>query len=251
MFLSAVARPRFDELGNCTFDGKIGMWPFVKQVAAQRASVNRPRGTMVTTGVKVTKQVYADMVINNLIPAIRAKWPDDNKEVFIQHDNASSHFSPDYLPFRIAGTEFGWNITLTGQPANSPDTNINDLGFFRALQARQWDSVENAREDTDGLILAVTTAFQEFEPRLLNYKLIRNCEKLMRRGVFGCWRRHGCTRITTLFSPLPKVNKFMYSLVYRNYSSTISILILVVISNEATPNPRRLFFCSSHTSDVS
>jgi hypothetical protein len=85
---------------------------------------------MVTTGVKVTKQVYSDMIINNVIPAIRAKWPDDNKEVFIQHDNANAHFLPDDLPFQILGAAFSWNITLTGQPANSPDTNINDMGFF-------------------------------------------------------------------------------------------------------------------------
>ncbi len=32
MFLSAVARPRFDDEGNCTFDGKIGIWPFVRKV---------------------------------------------------------------------------------------------------------------------------------------------------------------------------------------------------------------------------
>lgn len=32
MFLSAVARPRFDEEGNCTFDGKIGAWAFIRKV---------------------------------------------------------------------------------------------------------------------------------------------------------------------------------------------------------------------------
>lgn len=32
MFLAAVARPRFDNEGNCTFDGKIGIWPFVGEV---------------------------------------------------------------------------------------------------------------------------------------------------------------------------------------------------------------------------
>jgi hypothetical protein len=96
----------------------------------------------------------------------------NNKEVFIQHDNATAHFGPDYLPFRTAGVAFGWNITLTGQPANSPDTNINDLGFFRALQSCQWDNVEEARDDKDGLILAVTEAFESFEPRLLDYTFL-------------------------------------------------------------------------------
>lgn len=32
MFLSAVSRPRFDEEGNCAFDGKIGVWTFIRKV---------------------------------------------------------------------------------------------------------------------------------------------------------------------------------------------------------------------------
>ena len=58
MFLTAVAKPRFDEAGNCTFDGKIGMWPFVKRVAAQRTSNNRVRGTMETKAINVDYEVY-------------------------------------------------------------------------------------------------------------------------------------------------------------------------------------------------
>ena len=35
MFLCAVARPRFDDQnGECLFDGKIGMWPFVEHTRA-------------------------------------------------------------------------------------------------------------------------------------------------------------------------------------------------------------------------
>ena len=32
MFLSAVALPRYDNDGNCIFDGKIGVWAFVRKV---------------------------------------------------------------------------------------------------------------------------------------------------------------------------------------------------------------------------
>jgi transposase-like protein len=55
MFLAALAKPRYDAAGKCTFDGKIGMWPFIKQVEAQRDSVNRPAGTIETKCVTVTK----------------------------------------------------------------------------------------------------------------------------------------------------------------------------------------------------
>jgi hypothetical protein len=40
MFLFAVARPRFNAAGACTFDGKIGMWPFVEKTFARRRSKN-------------------------------------------------------------------------------------------------------------------------------------------------------------------------------------------------------------------
>jgi hypothetical protein len=33
MFLTAVVKPRYDNEGNCTFDGKIGIWAFIRKVA--------------------------------------------------------------------------------------------------------------------------------------------------------------------------------------------------------------------------
>lgn len=32
MFLSEVGRPIYDDAVNCIFDGKIGVWPFVRKV---------------------------------------------------------------------------------------------------------------------------------------------------------------------------------------------------------------------------
>ena len=54
MFLAALARPRFNEAGECTFDGKIGIWPFVERVAARRGSIRRPAGTIETKPVSFT-----------------------------------------------------------------------------------------------------------------------------------------------------------------------------------------------------
>jgi hypothetical protein len=33
MFYSRVTQPRFDAEGRCYFDGKLGVWPFVRKVA--------------------------------------------------------------------------------------------------------------------------------------------------------------------------------------------------------------------------
>lgn len=46
MFLAAMARPRYNSAGECTFDGKIGVWPYVEWVPAKKESKNRKRGTM-------------------------------------------------------------------------------------------------------------------------------------------------------------------------------------------------------------
>ncbi|KAF0774729.1 hypothetical protein AaE_001571 [Aphanomyces astaci] len=46
MFLAAVACPRYDPHKKKMFDGKIGIWPFVKKLAALRMSRNRLKGAL-------------------------------------------------------------------------------------------------------------------------------------------------------------------------------------------------------------
>jgi len=49
MFLTAVARPRFDEFGNQVFVGKIGIFPFIHKELTKYNNKNRPAGIMVTS----------------------------------------------------------------------------------------------------------------------------------------------------------------------------------------------------------
>jgi hypothetical protein len=70
MFLCAIARPRYDAEGNCTFDGKIGMWPFVEHTVAQRRSDNRERGDPVTNVISCNRETYRRFLIDKLLPAI-------------------------------------------------------------------------------------------------------------------------------------------------------------------------------------
>ena len=58
MFLGAVARPRWNRYGQCTFDGKIGIFPFINRVAAMRDSKNRPKGPI---KIKPTELVIQDV----------------------------------------------------------------------------------------------------------------------------------------------------------------------------------------------
>ena len=74
MFLCAVTQAQYNAEGNCIF-GKIGLWPLVERVRAQRSSVNQPAGTWETKTVSVTKELYRTYVVEKVTPAIIAKWP--------------------------------------------------------------------------------------------------------------------------------------------------------------------------------
>jgi len=88
----------------------------------------------------ITKDVIRDFMINQVLPTIRAKWPRENvgKPIFIQQDNAPSHLKLDDPLFCEAAKQEGFGIRLICEPPNSPDFNIFDLGFFRAIQAIQY-----------------------------------------------------------------------------------------------------------------
>jgi hypothetical protein len=117
-----------------TFSLKIGVWPFIKEIPAQRKSKNRPRGTLETKSITVTRDVMRDFIIDKLLPAIQATWPaeDAGQTIFIQQDNARPHILPDDILFKEVANKTGLNIKLLQQPANSPDLNVLDLGFFLA-----------------------------------------------------------------------------------------------------------------------
>ena len=170
MFLAAIARPRYDNNGECTFDGKIGMWPFVERKEAQRDSANRPRGTIETKPIGVTRTVYRRMLIDKVIPAIKEKWPDLNRDIVLQQDGASAHIKADDLEFGIPARQGLWNINILTQAPKSPDTNICDLTFFRALQTEQWRSAE--ANTIDGLIEQVLAAFVRFDARKNDFGFI-------------------------------------------------------------------------------
>ena len=137
MFLAVVGRPRRDTVNNRNFDGKFGIFPFTRSVAAQRDSRNRAAGTPVTQMVEVTKEVYKRKMLDEVFPAIKAAWPGGPVDVHVQQDNAPAHNIADDPDIVAAGTPDGWNIRLINQPPNSPDTNILDLGFSNSIQSLQ------------------------------------------------------------------------------------------------------------------
>jgi hypothetical protein len=168
MFLAAVARPRWDFSRNQWFDGKLGIWPFVFQEPAKRASKNRPAGTMETKNISsVDKFQYRKMMLENVLPAIEASWPRSSRgtTIYIQQDNAKPHIDTQDQEFLRASEEMFLNVQLRFQPPNSPDTNVLDLGFFNAIQSLQY---QTAAKNLDELIAAVNAAFTSMPRETLN-----------------------------------------------------------------------------------
>jgi hypothetical protein len=166
MFLAAAARPRKStETGQWDFDGKIGIWPFVESVPAKRTSKNRPKGTLETKSVPVTRELYLDFLRFKLLPAIGEKFPDLDSPLVVQQDNAGPHVQANHPDFIEEANSMGINISLRCQPPNSPDFNVLDLGFFNSIQSLQQQKSANT---IDELIEHVIDAYYEVKPDTLN-----------------------------------------------------------------------------------
>ena len=109
----------------------------MKEVPAQRRSDNRPKGTIETKSIKVNRKVMREFLIEKVLPAIQAVWPegDAGQTIYIQQDNAKPHILPDDQEFLEAVAKTGLDIRIIQQPPNSPHFNVLDLGFFNSLQS--------------------------------------------------------------------------------------------------------------------
>lgn len=118
---------------------------------------------------------YCSFFIQQIIPAIKQKWPKDApKTIFIQQDNAKPHLTDSDPVFRAAADADGFNIHLMQQPPNSPDCNANDLGFFMAIQGLKN---EVPCYTADSLVNAVAKSFDQLSPVTINnvFLSLQNC----------------------------------------------------------------------------
>ena len=95
---------------------------------------------------------------------MKERWPTCNRRIRLQQDGAKSRILEDDVEFKEAVDEIGLNLTVFTQSPNSPDTNILDLGFFRAIQSFNDDCPANEEE----MIKSVEKANGEYPMRKLN-----------------------------------------------------------------------------------
>ncbi|XP_042056531.1 uncharacterized protein LOC121801146 [Salvia splendens] len=167
MFMAAVSRPLIGSDGEIIFDGKIGLFPFIEEVLAKRNSKNRPKGTIETKPIQsINKEVVKACLQNQIIPTIKVKWPANaSKKIFIQQDNVKPHLRAADQQFESLASTDRFEFHLISQPPNSPDTNVLDLGYFRAIQSLQDDKIAT---NVDDLLRNVFTSFEELSPQTLN-----------------------------------------------------------------------------------
>ena len=171
MVLTGIGKP------STKFNGKLGCWRITKTQIAKRGSKNRTAkgihaGDEFEVDCNMDGDTWLRMLKEDVIPAIRSKMK-HYKRVFLQADNAPGHakkragFQDEIVEAFNAGRKQGepeiqW-LHLP-QPAQSPDLNKNDLGFYASIDSK----LPQVRSfDLDALFAEVETAFDEYDPDLL------------------------------------------------------------------------------------
>ena len=85
----------------------------------------------------ITRDVYRTLLLEKLVPAIeqlwpRGEWASPQVVIQIQQDGPQSHIKPDDEKWLDGLQQKGLEnkLLLFTQPPNSPNLNINDLGFL-------------------------------------------------------------------------------------------------------------------------
>ncbi|ETV92737.1 hypothetical protein H310_13158 [Aphanomyces invadans] len=122
MFLAAVARPRYDHHLKRMFDGKLGIWPFVKRIPATRNSKNRPKGTLVTTPLNVDAKVYTARFSTMSSPQSRPSFLVPVCNVVFSSNKTTQ--ARTELCRRVLVANGVQSIGIADQLPNSPDFNV-------------------------------------------------------------------------------------------------------------------------------
>jgi hypothetical protein len=170
MFLVALARPCRFPNGEI-FNGKIGMWPCVKWSPAQRTSKNRVKGTNEMQPRSLDSDFYYELFTKRggVIDAIKKKmFPALHRTIYIQQDGARPHTGRNVMhAIETFGSTNRWTFKMETQPAQSPDLNILDLGFFHSLKTRVAHLKHQARNLPE-LVAKIELAFKEYDYNTLN-----------------------------------------------------------------------------------
>jgi hypothetical protein len=151
------------------------------------------------------------MVVDLVLPDVKNKMP-ISTGIVLQQDGAKAHLPTDDPEFKARVVElFGDEnaVKLHTQPAQSPDLNVNDLGFFNSLQSRYY---QTSPKNSIQLIEMVEEAFKNYPCNKLN-RIWLSLQNVMNRII----EERGDNKYT-----LPHMNKARLE---RNNQLPVSLLV--------------------------
>lgn len=160
MVITAVAKPNSEN----NFNGLIGIWRIQTDHEAQRSSKNHTKGDVYKVDCTMTSAIFYELMYNEVMPIVSNKmnWC---KNVFIQMDNARPHVGKNNVQkLNDFGDSLIPTVTVTNQPTQSPDLNINDIGLFHSLNKRIQKSMCN---NLDALWTVLQDEFWATEEKIL------------------------------------------------------------------------------------
>jgi hypothetical protein len=134
MCLTGIGKPNKKH----KWDGKLGIWPIGKLRPALRGDkrTGLQKGDMIWESATLDGERWEDMLLTLVFPAVRALLP-KAKVVKLQFDNAPGHKTgADRSDAMIKAMKGRPSIEFVEQIAQSPCTNLCDLGFFRSIDSR-------------------------------------------------------------------------------------------------------------------
>ena len=161
--------------------GKIACERVCVDKVASRRSKNHDKDDEYEKDVSMTAKQYEAMMVKKIFPKIVTAFKHTGvREVRVQQDGARCHTQkkadgtePMTAKLNAIGAKLKPRIVVVTQPAQSPDLNICDLAFFRALacllrKRRRIASGESRTclFDLDKLAADTKAAFEEYSPEV-------------------------------------------------------------------------------------
>ena len=143
--------------------GTLILFRFAHKAFAIRKSKHHEKGDLIWRDDTVRWSNFRSCMTSKVIPQIRRTFVPEVNKVTIQLDNAPAHGVKKLsILEQEVNKGHALKIHFAPQPAKSPDLNMNDLGFFRALK-RKVAAVNKGVVNSDTLFNIVHNGFLGFK----------------------------------------------------------------------------------------
>jgi hypothetical protein len=125
----------------------------------QTSSIHRP-GDIAWSNIKMDRDVYQHMLVDLVLPNIKKGMAATAGNIILPQDGAKLLLQEDGEVFQALVTELSGHLNavkLCTQQAQSPDPNVNDIGFFNSLQSMYYMT---SPKDSIQLIKMVDDAYE-------------------------------------------------------------------------------------------